>query len=67
MNCDLRIYSINSIFAQPEANLNITPNFDYIQRLVDLVDEGIYKQMIYTNKNIKDDEDLRISLVNVCL
>ena len=63
MSCDLRICSKNSIFGQPETNLYITLHFDCIQRLENLIDEPIYKQMIYTNKNIKNGEVLRISLV----
>jgi enoyl-CoA hydratase len=64
MSCDIRICSENAIFGQPEVGLGITPGFGGTQRLARLVGEGMAKQMIYTAKNIKADEALRIGLVN---
>lgn len=64
MSCDIRICSENAVFGQPEAGLGITPGFGGTQRLARLVGAGMAKQMIYTAKNIKADEALRIGLVN---
>ena len=64
MSCDIRICSDNAIFGQPEAGLGITPGFGGTQRLARLVGVGMAKQMIYTARNIKADEALRIGLVN---
>jgi enoyl-CoA hydratase len=64
MSCDIRICSDNAVFGQPEVGLGITPGFGGTQRLARLVGEGMAKQMIYTAKNIKADEALRIGLVN---
>ena len=64
MSCDIRICSDNAIFGQPEVGLGITPGFGGTQRLARLVGQGMAKQMIYTAKNIKADEALRIGLVN---
>ena len=64
MSCDIRICSDNAIFGQPEAGLGITPGFGGTQRLARLVSPGMAKQMIYTARNIKADEALRIGLVN---
>jgi enoyl-CoA hydratase len=64
MSCDIRICSENAIFGQPEVGLGITPGFGGTQRLARLVGEGMAKQMIYTARNIKADEALRIGLVN---
>ena len=64
MSCDIRICSDNSIFGQPEVGLGITPGFGGTQRLARLVGPGMAKQMIYTARNIKADEALRIGLVN---
>ena len=64
MSCDIRICSENAIFGQPEVSLGITPGFGGTQRLARLVGEGMAKQMIYTARNIKADEALRIGLVN---
>lgn len=64
MSCDIRICSDNAIFGQPEVGLGITPGFGGTQRLARLVGQGMAKQMIYTARNIKSDEALRIGLVN---
>lgn len=64
MSCDIRICSDNAVFGQPETGLGITPGFGGTQRLARLVGPGMAKQMIYTARNIKADEALRIGLVN---
>ena len=64
MSCDIRICSDNAVFGQPEVGLGITPGFGGTQRLPRLVGAGMAKQLIYTAKNIKADEALRIGLVN---
>ena len=62
MSCD--ICADTAVFGQPEAGLGITPGFGGTQRLARLVGPGMAKQLIYTAKNIKADEALRIGLVN---
>ena len=64
MSCDIRICSDNAVFGQPEVGLGITPGFGGTQRLARLVGAGMAKQMIYTARNIKAPEALRIGLVN---
>ena len=64
MSCDIRICSDNAVFGQPEVGLGITPGFGGTQRLARLAGPGMAKQMIYTARNIKADEALRIGLVN---
>ena len=64
MSCDIRICSENAVFGQPEVGLGITPGFGGTQRLARLVGAGMAKQMIYTARNIKANEALRIGLVN---
>ena len=64
MSCDIRICSDNAMFGQPEVGLGITPGFGGTQRLARLVGVGMAKQLIYTARNIKADEALRIGLVN---
>ena len=44
--------------------LGITPGFGGTQRLGRIVGIGMAKQMIFTGRNIKADEALRIGLVN---
>ena len=64
LSCDIRICSDNAIFGQPEVGLGITPGFGGTQRLARVVGIGMAKQMIFTGRNIKADEALRIGLVN---
>ncbi len=64
MSCDIRIASESAMFGQPEVGLGITPGFGGTQRLVRIVGPGMAKQLIYTARNIKADEALRIGLVN---
>ena len=64
MSCDIRICSDNAQFGQPEVGLGITPGFGGTQRLARLVGAGMAKQLIYTARNIKAPEALRIGLVN---
>lgn len=62
--CDIRICSENAVFGQPEVGLGITPGFGGTQRLARTVGVVMAKQMIYTARNIKAPEALRIGLVN---
>ena len=64
MSCDIRVASEKAKFGQPEVGLGITPGFGGTQRLARLVSPGMAKQLIYTARNIKADEALRIGLVN---
>lgn len=64
MSCDIRIASESATFGQPEVGLGITPGFGGTQRLARIVGPGMAKQLIYTARNIKADEALRIGLVN---
>ena len=64
MACDFRICSDMAVFGQPEVGLGITPGFGGTQRLARLVGLSMAKQMVYTARNIKADEALRIGLVN---
>lgn len=64
MSCDIRIASDSAMFGQPEVGLGITPGFGGTQRLARIVGPGMAKQLIYTARNIKADDALRIGLVN---
>ena len=64
MSCDIRLASETAVFGQPEVGLGITPGFGGTQRLARLVSPGMAKQLIYTARNIKAAEALRIGLVN---
>ena len=64
MACDIRLCSDTAVFGQPETGLGITPGFGGTQRLAQLVGPGMAKQLIYSARNIKADEALRIGLCN---
>jgi len=64
MACDIRLCAETAVFGQPEAGLGITPGFGGTQRLARLIGPGMAKQLIYSAKNIKADEALRVGLVN---
>jgi enoyl-CoA hydratase len=64
LSCDIRIASENALFGQPEAGLGITPGFGGTQRLARTVGVGRAKEIIYTCRNVKAEEALRIGLVN---
>ena len=64
MACDIRICADTAVFGQPETGLGITPGFGGTQRLSRLIGPGMAKQLIYSARNIKADEALRIGLVN---
>ena len=67
MACDIRICSDNARFGQPEVGLGIIPGFSGTVRLARLVGMGMAKQLIFSGRNIKADEALRIGLVNEVL
>lgn len=62
--CDFRLASENAMFGQPEVGLGITPGFGGTQRLARTINVGYAKELIYSGKNIKADEALRVGLVN---
>lgn len=67
MACDIRVAADNAVFGQPEVKLGIIPGFSGTYRLAKLVGQGMAKDLIYTGRNIKADEALRIGLVNTVL
>ncbi len=64
LSCDIRLASENAVFGQPEAGLGITPGFGGTQRLARTVGVGKAKEMVYSCRNVKAEEALRIGLVN---
>lgn len=64
MACDIRIASTKAVFGQPEVNLGLMPCFGGTQRLPRLVGYGMAKELIFTARQVKADEALRIGLVN---
>lgn len=64
LSCDFRICSDNAVFGQPEAGLGITPGWGGTQRMARAVGIAMAKQIMYTARNFKADEALRIGLVN---
>ena len=65
LSCDIRICSENAVFGQPEAGLGITPGFGGTQRLARVIGSvSVAKELLYTCRNVKAEEALRIGLVS---
>lgn len=64
MACDIRLASEKAVFGQPEINLGLIPGFGGSQRLPRLIGSGMAREILYTGRNIKADEALRLGLVN---
>lgn len=64
MACDFRYASEKAVFGQPEVNLGIIPGFGGTQRLPRLVNPGIASELLFSGRNVKADEALRIGLVS---
>jgi enoyl-CoA hydratase len=64
LSCDIRLASLNALFAQPEVSLGIPPGWGGSQRLPLVVGPGLAAEMIFTGRRIDADEALRIGLVN---
>ena len=64
MSADFIYCSESAVFGQPEVNLGLIPGFGGTQRLFRYVGLARSKELIYTGKNIKAEEALRIGLVN---
>lgn len=64
MACDIRIAAVSAVFGVPEILVGLLPAAGGMTRLPRLVGVGIAKELIYTGRQVKSDEALRIGLVN---
>jgi enoyl-CoA hydratase len=64
MGCDYIFATENAVFGQPEVNLGLIPGFGGCVRLFRYIGPGRAKELIYTGRNVKIDEAVRIGLVN---
>ena len=64
MGCDYIFATETAVFGQPEVSLGLIPGFGGCVRLLRFVGPGRAKELIYTGRNVKADEALRIGLVN---
>jgi enoyl-CoA hydratase/carnithine racemase len=62
--CDLRIASTKATFGQPEILLGIIPGGGGTQRLARLVGPSVAKDLIFSGRQVKAPEALRIGLAN---
>ena len=64
LSCDFILASETAVFAQPEVGLGITAGFGGSQRLPQQVGKAMAAELLYTGRNVKAEEALRIGLVN---
>jgi enoyl-CoA hydratase len=62
--CDFRIASEKAVFGQPEILLGIIPGGGGTARLPRLIGPALAKELIFTGRQVKADEALRIGLVD---
>ncbi len=63
MCCDFIYATDNAVFGQPEVKLGLIPGFGGTQRLAKLVGRNNAKEIIFSGRNVKADEALRMGLV----
>jgi enoyl-CoA hydratase len=63
MSCDFIYATENAMFGQPEVKLGLIPGFGGTQRLAKLVGRNNAKEIIFSGRNVKADEALRMGLV----
>jgi enoyl-CoA hydratase len=63
MSCDFIYATENAVFGQPEVKLGLIPGFGGTQRLAKLVGRNHAKEIIYSGRNVKADEALRMGLI----
>ena len=64
MACDFRIASEKAVFGQPEILLGVIPGAGGTQRLPRLVGTARAKELVFSGRQVKADEALRIGLVD---
>lgn len=63
MCCDFIYATDSAVFGQPEVKLGLIPGFGGTQRLAKLVGRNNAKELIYSGRNLKADEALRLGLI----
>ena len=63
MACDFILASKNAVFGQPEVKLGLIPGFGGTQRLSRILGRNRAREIIYTGRNIKAPEALKMGLV----
>jgi len=62
--CDIRLASVDAVFAQPEVGLGVPPGFGGTQRLPRVIGQGIARELLYTGARVDAERALAIGLVN---
>lgn len=63
LSCDFIYATENAVFGQPEVKLGLIPGFGGTQRLAKIIGRNNAKELIFTGRNIKIDEALKLGLV----
>lgn len=64
MACDIRIAVESAVFGVPEIILGLLPAAGGMTRLPRLVGSALAREMVYTGRNVKADEALRVGLIS---
>lgn len=63
MSCDFIYGTTTAIFGQPEVKLGLIPGFGGTQRLAKIIGRNFAKEMIFTGRNVKAEEALKLGLL----
>ncbi len=64
MSCDFILAGDRAVFGQPEVNLGVSPGFGGSQRLPRLVGRPMALELLFTGRQVKAEEAVRIGLAN---
>lgn len=65
--CDMRYASANAFFCIEETNVGMTADVGTFPRLLNLLPEGVVRELAYTGRRLSADEALQFGLVNAVL
>lgn len=63
MSCDFIYATESAVFGQPEVKLGLIPGYGGTQRLARLIGRNHAKEIIYTGRNLKAEEAVKLGLV----
>ena len=62
--CDIRLAAKSAVFSVRETKIGIVADLGSLQRLPDIIGQGMTRELAFTGRNVGAEEALRIGLVN---